>query len=1388
MKRRRRLNWKLLLLTMGLAILVLGGGFAAYKVRARWALQSAREQAFRAAERGDHEQAVRLMEAYLTGFRDDAASVKELALTLDKTAKLPSDRLRALHTLDRALQIAPDDVETRRLAVQKALELRRWKDAQDHLAILVRQFPNDAVIERQLGQCAEGQGQRTEAIQHYEKSLSLDRAEVESRVRLARLLRQKPDQHADADRLMLELRHEAPDSVKARLELARYFRDTNRPQDGQGDIQRALQLEPNSAEVRYEAALHEIALGRLQAAAEQIAAGLKNDRQYLPLLKLRVELDRRVEQAHSDDLRETVRRTVRVLEENPRKTADVLDLLIDIDELALARDILSGPQGQKLPSPLRDFLEARLKIAEEDFVQARDLLERCRSQLAPAPTLARHAHLLFGICQRRLGYLNPAAAAFRAALEISPSWPPALLELAATETEKGQIAEAISLYQRLLPRLPQVRLTLARLLLSETLKQPPAQRDWQRVETLLAEAAAEDRKTTEWQLLRFSLLRAQNRESQAEDELFAAIQADPKNPAPRLALLSIHLQNAAFAKAEEVLNAARHDIGDQVELRLAAANLYLLRDGQKAGPEILQLAHRLENFSRRDQVRLLTGLFRVSQGVGRKLTRQIGDQLLRIQPHRADLRFGLLRLALADQDETTARHLVRDLRNIEGDRGVYWRCGEVALLMQFGPSDDSAWIAQARTLASEASRLRPEWGLPVLFLAELDERQGRTDEALQRYRSAIELGERSPLVIRRAVQMLNQAQRFDEAQDLLRRLNESAASTDPQIARLTLPSMIGRESPEQIVAQARELAPESSPDYRDHLWLGQVLARIGDRPQEAEAAFRRALRLQPKADEAWVSLVTFLASSSDKSKAVLAAAEAAKNLHGPEHAIALAICREAVGQADEAEKVLREAIHIKADDLNLQRHLAGIYWRRGEIEKAQPILVRLSEGRGEIAGWARRHRAIALARSGSFAKIREALPLIERNLEDAGASPEDQRARAILLSVQPERRAEAIRAFEASLRSLPATADELMLLAQLYEASGNWLAAKDRLSALALSGAEPRHLEYFIQRLLYHGEHADAERIVEKLERLAPSAWNTIAWKARLWSRIQREEEARLLVRQRVVGATDLGQVLAAGRLLEEMGQWREAEQAYLRYRLRKGGRGADADWPLARFYAVQGRIDESLKICESIAAEITPEMMALIASALARSPRLDQASSQRAEAWIRRIVEKHPQSLAARLALADFLEQRGNISEAELLYEKVLSQEPSQAVALNNLAYILAWRGQADRALRLVNAAIDQIGPQPALLDTRGIVRLQAGQVEAALTDLNEAVALQQTPARLFHLALAQRAAGSVADSLETLRRAKDLGLHESVLHPLERSHFHELRDSSFTRPDGRP
>ena len=62
---------------------------------------------------------------------------------------------------------------------------------------------------------------------------------------------------------------------------------------------------------------------------------------------------------------------------------------------------------------------------------------------------------------------------------------------------------------------------------------------------------------------------------------------------------------------------------------------------------------------------------------------------------------------------------------------------------------------------------------------------GKVDSALNNYLEAIELGERNPQVIQRAIQLLYAKQKYDEAHKLLGQFEQQQANLSPDMNRLT---------------------------------------------------------------------------------------------------------------------------------------------------------------------------------------------------------------------------------------------------------------------------------------------------------------------------------------------------------------------------------------------------------------------------------------------------------------------------------------------------------------------------------------------------------------------------------------------------------------------------
>src|SRR5262249_12509350 len=156
----------------------------------------------------------------------------------------------------------------------------------------------------------------------------------------------------------------------------------------------------------------------------------------------------------------------------------------------------------------------------------------------------------------------------------------------------------------------------------------------------------------------------------------------------------------------------------------------------------------------------------------------------------------------------------------------------------------------------------------------------------------------------------------------------------------------------------------------------------------------------------------------------------------------------------------------------------------GQPQNAEPLLRRMLEpslksSPAELA-WARRNLALAVGLSGgSRAQKDEALALIEANLKTPPPTLEDQLVKGILLANKAERRGEAIALLEKAFKLKKPNADQEFVLAQLYEADGDWPRARTRmLQVLSKYGKHERYPYFvttFATKLLERDELTEAK-------------------------------------------------------------------------------------------------------------------------------------------------------------------------------------------------------------------------------------------------------------------------------------------------------------------------
>jgi tetratricopeptide (TPR) repeat protein len=135
-------------------------------------------------------------------------------------------------------------------------------------------------------------------------------------------------------------------------------------------------------------------------------------------------------------------------------------------------------------------------------------------------------------------------------------------------------------------------------------------------------------------------------------------------------------------------------------------------------------------------------------------------------------------------------------------------------------------------------------------------------------------------------------------------------------------------------------------------------------------------------------------------------------------------------------------------------------------------------------------------------------------------------------------------------------------------------------------------------------------------------------------------------------------------------------------------------------------------------------------------------------------VIAARPSSADALLMLGALEEKQQRFLEAAKRYRSVVEMDSTNAQALNDLAYVMAERlNQADEALQFADRA-EELSPHSGMVkDTVGWVLYRKGLYPQALERLKQAVALEATPIRQLHLAMAYHRVGEQGRSKELLQ-----------------------------------
>jgi tetratricopeptide (TPR) repeat protein len=1104
---RRTVNVRILGVLLG-TVVVLGAvvhGLHAYQRGRQQSADALSRMAQRALDKGQFARAVTYLERYLSLIPGDTDALVKLGQTLDRLAEDYRGRFRALQVLEQALRREPGRRDLRRRVVSLAIDQFEFRTAIAHLDRLLPEAPDEEKgdLEHLLGWCQDAEEHYEEAVAAFRRAVKYAPRKIPSYVLLAEVLKDRLFRQAEAAAVMNAMVAANPGTPEAYLARARFLQGTGDLPGATRDLARARQLEPKRTEVTLAAADLARARGSLREARALLQQALKQHPQDATLCAALADVELR-------DGRPA--QAIACLEQGVKEMPAATDLLILLADLLLdqgnraeASALIERLQALRPPPPRTSYLQARVRMQEGRWDEAVALLESVRPRLAGVAVWASQVDICLGQCHEKLGDTEAQLAAFRRAVRSNPSAAVAQYGLGTALLAAGQVEEAVAELRKLARGAdapPATWIAFTRALITRNRRLPPGQRDWREVQSALERAAA-DPEDVQVTVLRAEALAGQGQLDPAISLVKNALQRDPAQAPLWTTLADLFGQQGRADAAQEVFQraTARPELAGNGTLLGAQVRYWAGRQDAGAGAELARLEQQAAGLTAVEQVHLLRELAEAHGRRGElaealRLWKRVATE----RPRDLASRVALFDLALASGQDAAAEQVVKDIRRLDGAAGLRWRCAEATRLVTLARRDDEPRLAAAGQLLDEINAAQKNHPAVPLLRAGIEELRRNDEAAIKHYRQALELGERQARVYHRLTQLLTERRRFADAHEVVRQA-EGNGALSPELARRGAEAALGVRDGARALQLARQAVPLPARDYRDALWLAEILEAVGE-PTESEQVLRRTLRQAAAVPDVWAALVGVLTRMQRTAEAEALISQARQKLPPDRLALGLARCFEALGNLDRARAEYQEALEIRPDDARLLRAAAEFCRRTDQPRYGEMFLRKLLAAPqlpADQVPWARRQLALVLAEVGTRERYDEALALLDRNADPRGRTGDEERARAVVLASQPGQQREALRRYEASLKGQPITADDAFLLARLCDAAGQRERVRPlMLDVLATHPNNPQYLAFYLRCLIEQGERAGVQFYLARLERIEPASARVRVLKALL--------------------------------------------------------------------------------------------------------------------------------------------------------------------------------------------------------------------------------------------------------------------------------------------------
>ncbi len=1044
-----------------------------YQVRRNAAGLLARADAAR--KQGDLDHSIRLLNRYLRYRPEDVEQLKYLAIDAKKRflekAEFQNrrDLQKALGSMERALREPENsrDIELRREAADFWMKLgpAGYKDALAHLELISDSSEATYEDAMNLARCQAfmGGAKETEAVELLNEIVAKHPKGIEAYTLLAAIYREKRQDNDAALDVMTKLEEANSDSHKAYLEIARHWSRVEPGKKGlekaRPYIEKAMELEPNDEEailayvdLLKSAEKYEEAQGLLEEGLNKFP---KTPAFYLGLFNLAIR------ESDSEKAMNYVDAGLNAIPDDTELMWTKAQLQIDQrDTEGLARSI-ERLEDVKAPRTLVEYLRARELVSTGQWNEGSKRLSKLRPLMADQ--IKFQIDLLLARCHQMLGQTDARLNDLERIVEDNPNIISVHIDIGECLSRLGRLDEALAKFEWVKAALEQdekdvpasVSASILDLKVRKQELLPEGERSWREVEQIVRDMSADGQlEDANKFVLGVQLL---NKKGQV-NEAIAYAERGLKDHPDLFRLWALRLALATDKQdGEEVLGRMEDALREQellrVLLRLARADWAVKFAGDQAQEVLAQLEGDVAEFSALQKAQLFEGLSRSHLQLGD--TNEAIRLLEAAQAENPSVRTltSIFELVSRGEDADAVNQAVKRIEELAGTNDDMWKMVEasrIVWMIRRGLMEPTS-ASRARDYMDQVRRNRPDW-IPVLMLeAEIHQLSGDQDSAIKSLERALEVEPGNAGVIRQLAAWYDRNGRYSDAAELMNQLSFRNRSETDKRRQLLMLERQGKIS--EGLKLVDEALPPDSTNIRDHLWRSRLFSK-GGMQDEAEAAARRAVELEPGVPEGWTNLVSLLAQNGKKAAAETVIQEADLKLPEQQKPLVLGQCYALLGNLQAAHGSYMTVLRSDPENTTAKRMLASLYLQANKPLEAKRYLDEILEGAqpnakeipDDVAS-ARRDLARVYAMTGSYAGFEKALDTIQANVPEGGEmKPEDLSLWVGLAALRPEAssRQRAIALLqETQERRRKAggslTDSERFELAQLYEKEeGRW--------------------------------------------------------------------------------------------------------------------------------------------------------------------------------------------------------------------------------------------------------------------------------------------------------------------------------------------------------------